>query len=172
MRQRSIWRRSTNHRVQCSGYPRWGKVVPRPGIGLGRPDWSRGCKPHLSANSSTGARVIPTTGRLRLLARAAGDGPSCLDTSGEQALAPTARPHRRESLWRGLLLTGRPVAAAGLRLARLRDVRRDSDTGLDYRPKKRSPSPRKTLGGAGQSPHLARPWGTTPGPLRNRLGQS
>ena len=30
-------------------------VVPQPGIGPGRPEWARGCKPRLSANSSTGA---------------------------------------------------------------------------------------------------------------------
>ena len=31
------------------------KVVPQPGIGPGRHEWARGCKPRLSANSSTGA---------------------------------------------------------------------------------------------------------------------
>jgi hypothetical protein len=31
------------------------KMVPQPGIGPGRPEWARGCKPRLSASSSTGA---------------------------------------------------------------------------------------------------------------------
>src|SRR5207245_5485742 len=29
--------------------------MPRPGIGPGSPEWARGCKPRLSASSSTGA---------------------------------------------------------------------------------------------------------------------
>jgi len=32
-------------------------TVPQPGIGPGRPNWARGCKPRLSANSSTGAQI-------------------------------------------------------------------------------------------------------------------
>lgn|SRR5450759_819141 len=33
----------------------WVKVMPQPGIGPGRREWARGCKPRLSASSSTGA---------------------------------------------------------------------------------------------------------------------
>lgn len=30
------------------------ELVPQPGFGPGRPEWARGCKPRLSASSSTG----------------------------------------------------------------------------------------------------------------------
>src|ERR1700729_1201538 len=37
-------------------------LVPQPGIGPGRPNWSRECKSRLSANSSTGARKLQDVG--------------------------------------------------------------------------------------------------------------
>jgi hypothetical protein len=36
------------------------EMVPQPGIGPGSPDWARGCKPRLYANSSTGAHRTGT----------------------------------------------------------------------------------------------------------------
>lgn len=50
-------------------------MVPQPGIGPGRPDWSRGCKPRLSANSSTGAQNTLNAGAV-MLAKAS-PAPAC-----------------------------------------------------------------------------------------------
>jgi hypothetical protein len=36
--------------------------VPPPGFEPGRPNWARGCKPRLTANSSTGGHVAPNVG--------------------------------------------------------------------------------------------------------------
>ena len=39
-------------------------MVPQPGIGPGRHEWARGCKPRLSANSSTGAHKALNVGAV------------------------------------------------------------------------------------------------------------
>jgi hypothetical protein len=57
--------RFLNHNVIVS--PRFlsGTLVPQPGIGPGRPDWSHGCKPCASTNSATGAHcVAPNVGAV------------------------------------------------------------------------------------------------------------
>src|SRR5580692_4144056 len=53
----AFWFCFLRHRIQLSHrFLSGDEMVPQPGIEPGRPDWARGCKPRLSANSSTGAR--------------------------------------------------------------------------------------------------------------------
>lgn len=58
------------HRVLSSTWYLVGeKVVPQPGIGPGRPEWALGCKPSLSAISSTGGQKGTFAGALNSLKR-------------------------------------------------------------------------------------------------------
>ena len=53
-----------HHRVVSQKSQLGKDVVPQPGLGPGRPKWSRGCKPRLSAISNTGARFVPDVGAV------------------------------------------------------------------------------------------------------------